>query len=455
MDIKQNSVLKFFYEICQVPRESGNEKGIQNYLINFAKVRQLDYYADEFNNVIIYKNTSKKEPIILQAHTDMVCVKSPNFNFDFTKDAIVPQVKGKYLTAKNTSLGADNGIGLSMILSLLDSDEPLNIEAVFTSTEETTMQGAYNLNTSKLKSKKMICLDGFCENQIITATAGFADFLVTMNRDKKPLSQLSNIYQIEISGLQGGHSGYDINKNRGSSHKLMAEFLLSLPQLNLIDFEGGKNFNVIPSKTTSFISTSLSFKQLKSKLNKFFKFYKKQYKGLKVDCQQKIFDSKPLVLKNGINFLNFILNFNQGVLLEDANKNVLASQNISEVSAQKGYLNIGLRTPNNDKQKFYTNHLVKLCQRYKLNGKVIDSQPAFNALAKSSIVKCLKQLNKNAFEEKMHIAVELGIMQNKIKGLDAVIISPTILDAHSVKERVKLSSITFTYDWLKKFLQTY
>ena len=86
MDIKQNSVLKFFYEICQIPRESGNEKGMQNYLINFAKTRNLDYFADKFNNVIIYKKTSQKEPIILQSHTDMVCVKTPNLNFDFSKD---------------------------------------------------------------------------------------------------------------------------------------------------------------------------------------------------------------------------------------------------------------------------------------------------------------------------------------------------------------------------------
>ena len=180
MDIKQNSVLKFFYEICQIPRESGDEKAIQNYLRNFAKQRKLDYYADKYNNVIIYKKSSEKESIILQAHIDMVCVKDQNIEFDFSKDAIIPQIKRGYLTAKGTSLGADNGIGLCMILSLLDSEEPLNIEAVFTASEETTMQGAYSLDTSQLKSKKMICLDGFCENQIITATAGFTDFLVNI-----------------------------------------------------------------------------------------------------------------------------------------------------------------------------------------------------------------------------------------------------------------------------------
>lgn len=456
MKTSQNTVLKFFHEISQIPRESGNEKAMQDYLINFAKARNLNYFADNHNNVIIYKNTTNKQPIILQAHTDMVCVKAPNTNFDFAKDAIITQTKRGFLIAKNTSLGADNGIGLSMILSLLDSSEPINVEAVFTATEETSMQGAYNLDVSKLKSKQLICLDGFCENEIIISSASFSDFYVTTSKQKQKIKKDANIYEIEVSGLKGGHSGYDINKNRGSSHKLMAELLLSLPQLGLISFEGGKNFNVIPSKTTSLISTSLTFNQLKKQASNFCKYYKKRFKGLKVCVQQKTFQEKqPLMLKEGITFLNFISKFNQGVLAIDENKNVLASQNISEVSAEKGYLKIGLRCARVDSQKYYLKHLMALCKQYKIEGKVLDTQPAFNAQENSYLLKVLKNTNKKAYEHKIHIGVELGVLQSKIKNLDAAIISPTILDAHSIKERVKLSSITSTYDWLKAFLQAY
>ncbi|MBR1984954.1 MAG: aminoacyl-histidine dipeptidase, partial [Clostridia bacterium] len=139
INIVDNSIFKYFKEISNIPRNSGNEKGMQDYLVNFAEQRNLPFYKDKFNNVIIYKNTDKtKKPIILQAHTDMVCVKSAKSKIDFDKDPIVLKQKGNLLQAKETSLGADDGIGVAIILDILDSELPINVEAVFTSSEETT-----------------------------------------------------------------------------------------------------------------------------------------------------------------------------------------------------------------------------------------------------------------------------------------------------------------------------
>ena len=153
-----NKTLKYFNEIAKIPRCSGNEKNIAKYLCEFAKHKGLEFFADEFDNVIIKKKTSNFSPIIVQAHTDMVCVKSKDSEVNFENQGISLCCKKDYLTAIDTSLGADNGIGVAMILSLLDENFPMNIEAVFTSSEETTMKGAMNLDYSKLKAKYILNL---------------------------------------------------------------------------------------------------------------------------------------------------------------------------------------------------------------------------------------------------------------------------------------------------------
>ena len=210
-NIVSNSVFKYFEQISKIPRNSGKEEQMKDFLVSFAEQRNLPFITDEFNNVIIFKKTADIKPIILQAHTDMVCVKKLSSNINFDKDPIKIVKKGKVLKAKNTSLGADDGIGVALILDILDSDIPCNIEAVFTSSEETTMQGAYSINIKKLKAKEMICLDGFEGNTIITSSAGFVDFYVTFQTDKEMLNNSTNLktFKLSIKGLEGGHSGFD------------------------------------------------------------------------------------------------------------------------------------------------------------------------------------------------------------------------------------------------------
>lgn len=449
------SVIKYFEEISRIPRNSGNEKGIQNYLINFAKSRKLPYYADEYNNVIIYKKTCNKEPIILQAHTDMVCVKTPKSNHDFTKDGIKIIRKGEYLTALNTTLGADDGIGVALILEILDTIKECNIEAVFTSSEETTMIGAYNLNTKKLKAKKMICLDGFKVNTILTSSASFTDFLVEIGTDKTFVSNDQNLktFKLILSGLEGGHSGFDINKNRGNSHKLITQLLTSLNNVIVNDFYGGCNYNIIPSKTEVVFSTTTDDKVIKKTIKEFYNQHKKAFKGLKIECNRQL--NKTLVLQNGEKLLGFISSFNNGVIKTNEENEVLASQNLSEISTEQGIIKIGLRSNIKSLEKEMLNNLKTLCKQFGFNCREVDTQPSFNTLQNSTLLQKLKEVNPNAKEIKNHIAVECGIFQNKIKNLDAVIIAPTIIDAHAVTERLNISSVGETSIWIKNFLQTY
>lgn len=452
-NIVENSVLKYFEQISKIPRNTGNEKGMQDYLINFAVERNLPYYKDDFNNVIIFKKTCNCEPIILQAHTDMVCVKSSKTKHNFQTDPIQIIKKGNYLKAKGTSLGADDGIGVAIILDILDSDLPCNIEAVFTSSEETTMSGAYNIDVKKLKSKNMICLDGFESNTIITSSAGFVDFYVSFNNEKLFIDNdiKNKTYLISLSGLEGGHSGFDINKGRGSTHKLLAQLLLKIPDIMVNKFSGGHNYNVIPSHTECVFTTSLSEKDLKNIIKFFYIQNKKIYKNLKIKCSRLL--NQNLILKNGVSLLKFINDFSQGVLSKDENNNIISSQNLSEISTDKGYILIGIRSNNKKQEELIVKNLQGLCQRYDMQGKVNSSQPAFNTQEDSNMLKNLIKFGDNPKQTKMHIAVESGIFQERIKKLDVVIISPTIKDAHSVNERVDIETITYTSNWLKKYLK--
>lgn len=447
-------IFNFFKEISSIPRQSGKENAIQKYLIDFAKKRNLTYYSDEYGNVIIYKKTAECEPIILQAHTDMVCVKTNKSNVNFDTDAIELLKKGNFITAKNTSLGADNGIGMALILDALDSKIPCSIEAVFTSQEETTMQGAYKIDVKKLKSNRMLCLDGFEKDTILTSSAGFVDFYVKQKNERIFLenSPQSKTFKLSISGLLGGHSGFDINKNRGSSHKLASSLLLKIKDVQLVKFSGGNNFNVIPSKTECVFTTKMPEKELKNVIKYFYIQNKKLYPTLKIKCSRKL--NQTLVLKNGLNFLNFINTFNQGVLEIDGNGNVLSSQNISEVNAESGFLKIGIRSSNKAREKEIVKNLTELCDKYELKATILDSQPPFNTLTNSSLLEDLHACSENPVKEvKLHIGVECGIFQSRIKKLDVAIISPTILDAHSVNERVEINSVINTSSWLKKFLE--
>ena len=446
------AVLNFFRQISAIPRQSGNEKGMQEYLVNFAKIRHLPYYQDKYNNVIIYKKSADVEPIILQAHTDMVYVKTPNSLHDLQRDGINLIVEGNWMYAKDTSLGADDGIGVALILAILDADLPCNIEAVFTACEETTMQGAYQLDVTKLKAKKLICLDGFENNAIIVSSASFTDFLVNLDTRSQPLLDSNYcFYRILVSGLAGGHSGFDIDKQRGNSHQLSVNFLQKLPNVLLSKFVGGYQFNVIPAKTEVIFATTTDEITVKKQVDTFLREQQKLYPLLKITLEK--LTQQTEILRDSENILNFISEFTHGVLLKDQQGNVISSQNLSEVDTTAGTMKIGIRSNIDAEATTAVKKLKALCYEYGMNGKVIDTQPGFNTFPNSSLLSNLQCVNSNAKVIKMHIAVECGIFQSRMPNLDTVIISPTILNAHSPQEKLDLDSVENTANWLEKFFR--
>ena len=273
--LESASVFKFFQEIANIPHGSGNEKQISDYLVKFAQENDLDYKRDEYNNILIKKQGSKgyenTPSIILQAHIDMVCVKTQDSNHDFLKDPLklVIDKDKNIIYAKDTSLGADDGIGAAIILALLESKNigHPELETLFTVDEERSMLGARTFDVSQLKSKILFNLDGEDENCFTAGSGGGlgseiiydADYINIKDQKDNSDFGLYNFdsYELKIEGLLGGHSAVEINKEHANAVILITRILNELDKkidLNLCDISGGTAGNVIPSSCMAILN---------------------------------------------------------------------------------------------------------------------------------------------------------------------------------------------------------
>ena len=220
--LEPKEVFHFFEEICQIPHGSGNVEQISDYLVDFAKARNLEYVQDELKNVVIIKEASAgyeaQEPILLQGHMDMVAVKKPGCTRDMTKEGLDLEVDGDYLLARDTTLGGDDGIAVAYALAILDSDscEHPRLEVIITVDEETGMEGANGIDLSMCRGRRMLNLDNEEEGVLLTSCAGGAR---VHGRVKVETQKLQGYrYQVGVEGLLGGHSGAEIDKGRANAN---------------------------------------------------------------------------------------------------------------------------------------------------------------------------------------------------------------------------------------------
>ena len=254
-NLKPERVFYYFKQISDVPRGSGNCNGMAHYCKNFAANHNLKYVKDDADNVVIFKDGTpgfeNSEPVILQGHTDMVCQKTENATTDFINRGIELFIDGDFLKAKETTLGADNGIAVAMILAILESTDIPHppIEAVFTSDEEIGLIGAGKLDMGMLKAKKMINLDSEEDDTVTVSCAGGCHLLA-----KTPVEyheKNGTKITVTLKGLKGGHSGVEINNNRVNADTLAGRFLNHIKKssdFDIININGGDKDNAIPNK---------------------------------------------------------------------------------------------------------------------------------------------------------------------------------------------------------------
>lgn len=450
-----NRFLELFYKISQIPRESGKEKKFADFLEMFAKKNNLKYYRDENNNVLIKKNGNKEnnEPLILQAHMDMVCVKKENSNHNFEIDPIEIVKCGDIISAKDTSLGADQGIGLSIMLLILESSEIKHpdLECLFTSEEETTFNGAVNFDYSKLKGKRLINLDHCKDDSVVIGCD--ADICNKYIFKGKFITSSIPSYKIKISNVKGGNSGIEIERSDKSAIILMAKILQKLQIVDdvlIYEISGGKSEGDIATSCECIIKTKIKDLENKIKENLTEKNIEIQVDKALNDLAFSLEDSKKII--------NEIINLKQGLITTE--NNIITSGNIGIIETEKNKVIITgiLRSiEEKDLQKQNReNYSISKKNDFMVEEIYQDSAwiPNMNSRLKENYKNIYYKVNGEYPNfEITHGGLECSCIAKRIAGLDMVSIGSIIEDFHTVNEKMYVSSCEKTIKILLTYLE--
>lgn len=480
MDYK--GIFRYFYEISDIPRGSGNEKGISDYLVSYAKEHQLEYSRDEANNVIMVKPATpgyENEPaIILQGHMDMVCEKKKEYTHDFLKDGIKIIAEGDYLHADGTTLGADNGIAVAYILAMF-SDETLGhprLEAIITSDEEVGMHGAKALELSHLQGKYMINLDSEEEGYLLCSCAG--GLTGTSTLPLKRITEFGKKVKINIGGLNGGHSGIDIGKNRTNATKLLTRLLFDLREMSrfsLIDMKGGFKDNVIPREADAELLVSADDA---NGLSKVYTNIEKNIKELMAKYQHELSSSEPglnyqvtdlgddtseVIHPHSFEKLLFLLLFIPNgvqVMSSDIEGLVESSLNIGifKTEADKAEVYTSIRSSKSS-YKYHVSDKLEYITDF-MGGEYVKrwEYPAWEFRKDSRLRDHFQRINQELYGKEMkveaiHAGLECGLIAEKMPDLDIVSIGPDMQDVHTIEERLSISSTIRVYKFLERVVK--
>ncbi|WOC53038.1 aminoacyl-histidine dipeptidase [Bergeyella porcorum] len=469
-DIEPKIIWKNFAALNAVPRPSKKEEKVIAFIKNFGEQLGLETTVDEVGNVIIKKPATlgmeDRKPVVLQSHLDMVCQKNNDVEFDFETQGIEMEIDGDWVKAKGTTLGADNGLGVAAIMSVLESSDIPHpaLEALFTIDEETGMTGALALKPGQLHGEILLNLDTEEDDEIDIGCAGGIDVTATQSYPQESVA--GTTLRIEIKGLQGGHSGMDIHKGLGNANVILGRLLYpALEQnLQLISIEGGSLRNAIPREAIAVISVKNAeqyldaFSELKAEILEEFESLEKelsisiaQYpsseKGISVEHSQKI----VLALKSAHN----------GVyrMSPDVADLVEASNNVARLALKNGELKILCLTRSSvESSKMAVAEQLKSV--FELAGIKVEfsgSYPGWKPKPGSEIVKVMEQLYEEKFASKPHIVachagLECGIIGANYPEMEMVSFGPTIRGAHSPDERAGISSTQKFWGYLKDIL---
>lgn len=451
---KYEKLITFFKELSKVPRNSKKEEKIAEFLCDFAKERNLWYRKDEYNNVLIKRNASKglenRKAILFQAHTDMVCEKTKDSTHNFDTDPIEIIDEGDILRAKDTTLGADDGIGVAYLLLLLDDEEiklPA-IECLFTTQEEIGMNGARAFDYSDINASYLINLDGEEENTAIVGCAGGVS--ITYSKAVKIEKCKDKAYKLEISGLYGGHSGVDIDKGRMNSNLLVALLLEDISDIKIVSFNGGSKDNAIANRSEIVFLSNLNVKSIIDK-NLSGVTFENEDKNVKINVSI-LDDTEYNYTSNGesLKFLSLIRNLKQNVIeySKDIEGLVETSGNIGIVNIKNGKISIveSLRSSVDAKRNLVKEYNNNLASSLEYEIKEEGEYPGWKYNKNSKLEKIYIQAYKKYHNGNdpivcaIHAGVECGMIYEKLPHLDMISLGPDVKDVHTVNEKLYLLS---------------
>ena len=464
-NIKPKNVMMYFEDLCAIPHGSGNTDKISNYCVDFAKSKGFEYTKDGMNNVIIKKPASKgfenKSPVILQAHLDMVCERTPECDINFETDPIKLMLDGDFITADGTTLGGDDGIGVAMILAILADNNLAHppIEAVLTTDEETGLIGATALDCSALKGRIMINIDSEEEGVLTVSCAGGAKSDIHIPATKSPTT--NPCFEIIIDGLKGVHSGVEIHKGRHNSNILMGKLLGEIKgEYNIINIAGGSKDNAIPARTVLKISTACDLEKIIPKFEN--KNKTAEEPDLKITLTKLGKQESAFSSEYSLKITEFLCTAPNGVqkMSEDIEGLVQTSLNLGILKTEEQgiYLTFSVRSSINDEKTELLKSLKILAEKF--GGSYEDSAhyPAWeykkdSHLRDVMITEFEKMYGNKPVVEAIHAGLECGLFSDKLPGLDAVSFGPNMEEIHTPNERLSISSVERSYNYLCKVIE--
>lgn len=451
----REDVYLFFKEISKIPRETYHIEAISDYLVEFAKERDLEVYQDKALNVVIKKEASSgyedREAVILQAHMDMVCQKNKDSNHDFSKDEIEIKEKEGFLWADGTTLGADDGIGVAMILAILAGNyKHPKIEALFTVNEEVGMDGAYQFDMSMLNSNRLINIDSEEEGILTAGCAGGVQLKVLL--DGKRERKKGNIITIHLYNLVGGHSGVDIDKKRVNAVKYIMNYIADDDYL--ISIDGGEVDNAICNGVTVKLLSKKESIDSQEILNSLKILGEKK---AKVDIVITAGEEFVFNKESSRKIFRYLREVPNGVISyeTDIKNKVCTSLNLGVIKTTDDKVTIKhlIRSSKEKENKKLLDTIYKLGDSVKASISIENQFPEWEYQKDSKLRAYLEKKYLEMFDKKLeidvtHAGLECGILVSKNKKLDCVSIGPNILDAHTPNERVEIKSVNRVFDYL-------
>jgi len=470
--MKSQAVLDIFKSITSIPRESGHEEPMTAFLQEFASEHKLKCKTDKTGNVLIVKEAAPGKEnvptVVLQGHQDMVCEKNAGVQHDFSKDGIKYVIEDGWMIAKDTTLGADDGIGIAASLAILQSDLPTGrIECLFTISEETGMDGAEALTSDFFDGKILINLDSEEEGEFCIGCAGGLNTDATFSYNT--VNRLDGYERIglSISGAQGGHSGEDINKERMNTIQQMARFLYNeLPYgLQLIFIKGGNKSNAIARECEVVIAVP-DFNATAERFAAFGKDVNAEFATSDPDvvfaCEPKFLNEKAIDSESAKRIITSLFLCPHGVqaMSQDIKGLVETSTNLASVRMNEAGVIKVITSQRSSIDSAKRMIAAKVRAGFETFGAVVEHKyeypgwkPDTNSPILAACVESYKRLfNKEPIVKAIHAGLECGLFLEKFNDLDMISFGPTLLGVHAPGERMELASVDKFYDLLEDVL---
>lgn len=475
-ELNPQNVFNHFEDLTRIPRGSGNEKGVSDFLYKFAKDCGLEVIQDEFLNIIINKPATKgyenAPKVILQGHMDIVCAKIDGLNFDFEKDPIKLIVEDDMIRTAGTTLGADNGIAVAMIMAILESKEIEHpaLCGLVTVSEETGMDGALNLKSEDVSGDILINIDAEEEGTLICSCAGGVQSVVEIPITWNTLSTEKETYEIKVTGLLGGHSGMEINKNRANSIKLLGRVLETLDKninYDIANVFGGQKMNIIANEARVVITLdSNHVKTLDEQLSKLENIFKNEFKT--ADSNVKITYSKlnnidtvmgETTKTSLVNVLR-LLPFSIQTMSAEIEGLVESSANVGVISTNNKCIKIenSIRSSVRTLKDEIAQRIDIISKNNSANMSLVSDYPEWEYKLNSPIRDLMGKVYLDMYGQEIeidaiHAGLECGLLKEKVGDIDMISMGPNIYDVHTPNEHLSISSTERVFDFLCEVLR--